>query len=106
MRRIPRWLIVVVAILVVAAALRLLVFRSSPVPVEVARAEPGTVEETVTNTRAGTVKARLRAKLSPQLGGRMIELPFRKGRGSRRGRCCSDSMTRCSGPRSFLLTSR
>jgi HlyD family secretion protein len=79
MRRIPRWLVVVVAILVVAAALRLVVFRSSPVPVEVARAEMGTVEETVTNTRAGTVKARLRAKLSPQLGGRVTELPFRKG---------------------------
>ena len=79
MRRTPRWLVVVVATLVAAVALRLLVFRSSPVPVEVARVEPGTVEETVTNTRAGTVKARLRARLSPQLGGRVTELPFRKG---------------------------
>jgi len=79
MRRIPRWLVVVVAILVVAAALRLVVFRSRPLEVEVASAEMGTVEETVTNTRAGTVKARLRAKLSPQLGGRVTELPFRKG---------------------------
>jgi HlyD family secretion protein len=79
MRRIPRWLVVVVAILVVAVALRVLVFRPRPVPVEVARIEPGTVEEIITNTRAGTVKARLRAKLSPQIGGRVTELPFRKG---------------------------
>jgi HlyD family secretion protein len=33
----------------------------------------------VTNTRAGTVKARLRASLSPQLGGRVVELPHGKG---------------------------
>jgi HlyD family secretion protein len=79
MRRIPRWLVVVVAILVAAVALRLLVFRPSPVPVEVARIEAGTVEEVITNTRAGTVKARRRAKLSPQIGGRVTELPFRKG---------------------------
>ena len=79
MRRIPRWLIVLVAILVVAVTLRLLVFRPTPVSVEVARVEPGTVEEIITNTRAGTVKARLRAKLSPQIGGLVTELPFRKG---------------------------
>ena len=79
MRRIPRWLIVVIAILLAAVALRLLVFRPSPVPVEVARVESGTVEEIITNTRAGTVKARMRAKLSPQIGGRVTELPFRKG---------------------------
>ncbi len=33
----------------------------------------------MTNTRAGTVKAHRRAKLSPQIGGRVVELPFRKG---------------------------
>ncbi|HVN30888.1 MAG TPA: efflux RND transporter periplasmic adaptor subunit [Thermoanaerobaculaceae bacterium] len=79
MRRIPRWLLVVLAVVAAVVALRLLVFRPSPVPVEVARIEPGTVEEIITNTRAGTVKARLRAKLSPQIGGRVTELPFRKG---------------------------
>ncbi|MGD1146675.1 MAG: biotin/lipoyl-binding protein [Thermoanaerobaculaceae bacterium] len=79
MRRIPRWAIVVVLVVVVAAVLRFVVFRSKPVPVEVARVESGTVEETVTNTRAGTVKARRRAKLSPQIGGRVVELPYRKG---------------------------
>ncbi len=79
MRRIPRWVVVVVVVVAVAAVLRFVVFRQKPVPVEVARVEPGTVEETITNTRAGTVKARRRAKLSPQLGGRVVELPYRKG---------------------------
>ena len=41
--------------------------------------ERGVVEETVTNTRAGTVKVRLRAKLSPQMGGLVAELPHREG---------------------------
>ena len=79
MRRVPLWLIVGVALLGAALALRFTVFRTSALPVDVARVEPGTVEETVTNTRAGTVKARRRAKLSPQIGGRVTELPYRKG---------------------------
>jgi HlyD family secretion protein len=47
--------------------------------VEVATVTRGRVEQTVTNSRAGTVKARRRAKLSPQEGGRVIALPKRKG---------------------------
>lgn len=39
----------------------------------------GSVEATVTNTRAGTVKACRRAKLSPSLGGQISMLPFPKG---------------------------
>jgi HlyD family secretion protein len=85
MSRIPRWLIVAVIVVVVALALRATVLRRDPVKVEVARVERGTVAETVTNTRAGTVKARLRARLSPQLGGRVIELPHAKGERIERG---------------------
>jgi HlyD family secretion protein len=79
MGKIPRWLVVAVAVVAVALALRATVLRPDPVKVEVARVERGTVAETVTNTRAGTVKARLRASLSPQLGGRVVELPHGKG---------------------------
>lgn len=78
MRKKAGWLIAIVAGLTVVA-LRLFVFRPPPMAVEVARVEPGAVEEVVTNTRAGTVKARRRAKLSPQIGGRVMELPFGKG---------------------------
>jgi HlyD family secretion protein len=79
MRKLPRWFLVVVAVVVVAVVLRLTILRPSPVSVQVARVELGTVEEIVTNTRAGTVKARRRAKLSPQTSGRVTELPYRKG---------------------------
>jgi HlyD family secretion protein len=60
-------------------ALRATVFAPRPVPVQVATVDLGTVEQTATNTRAGTVKARRRAKLSPQLGGRVVALHARKG---------------------------
>jgi HlyD family secretion protein len=72
-------LLLLVALVAAAAALRLTVFAPAPVTVRIAVVEPGTVEATVTNTRAGTVKARRRAKLSPESGGRVESLPLRRG---------------------------
>ena len=60
-------------------ALRLTVFRSAPVPVTVFRVAPGRVEETVTNSKAGTVQSRRRASLSAEVGGRVETLTARKG---------------------------
>lgn len=77
-----RWLIRIAAIVVIVLAgfaLRKTVLR--PEPIEV-RAEPvakGRVEETVTNTRAGTVKARRRAQLAPEVGGRVVAIAHREG---------------------------
>jgi len=65
--------------------LRLTVFAPDLVPVRVVAAEKGRVEETVTNSRAGTVKARRRAKLAPETGGRVLELPRRRGARVRKG---------------------
>lgn len=79
MRRIPKWLYGVVLVGLVVVVLRFLVFPPRPLSVVVAAAAPGTVEETVTNTRAGTVKVRQRAKISPQIGGLVIGLPHRQG---------------------------
>ena len=79
MRKIPRWVLVVVLIAAILVGLRLTVLRPRPVAVEVATVALGAVEETVTNTRAGTVKARLRSRLSPQTAGRVVALPFHKG---------------------------
>lgn len=47
--------------------------------VTVVTAQKGDVEETVANTRAGTVNACRRAKLSPSIGGQISELPFKEG---------------------------
>jgi HlyD family secretion protein len=76
------------ALAVLAAAvvlLRLTVFAPDPVPVRTVAAEKGRVEETVTNSRAGTVKARRRAKLAPETGGQVVALPHRRGSRVRRG---------------------
>jgi HlyD family secretion protein len=53
--------------------------RPDPVEVVVATVEAGLVEETVANTRAGTVDACRRAGLAPQIGGQIDRLPVREG---------------------------
>ncbi|MCS7182354.1 MAG: hypothetical protein NZ869_04515 [Thermoanaerobaculum sp.] len=71
-----------VALLAVVALVVLWVWwgQSRPVvAVETVTVSRGVVEEIVTNTRAGTVKARLRSKLSPQTGGLVVALPHREG---------------------------
>jgi HlyD family secretion protein len=73
-----RWL-VVVGLVALVVILRLTVFAPQVLPVRVVAVEKGRVEETVTNSRAGTVKARRRAKLAPEIGGRVLELPRRRG---------------------------
>lgn len=77
-----RWAIRIAVLTVLVAggvALRLTVFAPEPVAVTVAVVERGRVEETVTNTRAGTVRARRRARLSPEIGGLVVEIPHREG---------------------------
>lgn len=73
-----RTLILLLLAAVVAVG-RLTVFRAEPVPVTVFRVTRGRVEETVTNSKAGTVKTRREASLSPEMGGRIEELPVKKG---------------------------
>lgn len=74
-----RWILAVVALAAIVVLLRFTLFAPAVVEVRIARVERGPVEETVTNTRAGTVKVRLRAELSPQIGGLVVALPHREG---------------------------
>jgi len=53
--------------------------RPKPVVVTVALADKGRVENTVANTRAGSVMACRRAKLAPPSGGRIEELKVKEG---------------------------
>jgi HlyD family secretion protein len=80
-----RWLLWGAGLAAAAVLLRLTVLRPAAVPVTVFRAAVGRVEESVTNSKAGTVKALRRATLSPEVGGRVRELPARKGMRVRRG---------------------
>jgi HlyD family secretion protein len=70
---------VVVALGLLALLLFFFLGKSDPVVVSVAAVEPGVVESTVSNTRAGTVKACLRAHLSPSIGGQIAVLNVREG---------------------------
>ena len=74
-----KWIVAVIAVVALVVLLRYTVFAPDIVEVRTAAAEMGLVEETVTNTRAGTVKVRLRAELSPQVGGLVVALPHREG---------------------------
>jgi len=85
MKRWLRRLAFVVALAAALAALRLTVLRPDPVPVTVVQAARGRVDETVTNSKAGSVRTRHRATLSAEIGGRVTSLPARKGDRVRKG---------------------
>jgi HlyD family secretion protein len=60
-------------------ALRFTLLRPDAIPVRVARVESARVESTITNSKAGTVRARRRAKLSAEVGSRVVVLTHREG---------------------------
>ncbi len=83
-----RWLrrILVLAVLVaVIVVLRLTVFHPKPVPVNVDTVARGRVEDTVVNSRAGTIKSRLRSGMSPGISGLVAEIPVKKGQHVKKG---------------------
>lgn len=65
--------------------MRLVVFRPATVPVTVQAVETGRVEDTVVNSRAGTVQSRRRAQMSPGIAGLVTETPAQKGSRVKRG---------------------
>ncbi len=65
--------------IIASASLWWWIQRPKPVYVRLYSVERGTVEATASNTRAGTVTACRRAKLSPSISGQIIRLPFHKG---------------------------
>ena len=67
------------AILLLLAGAAWYFTRPEPIRVQLAKVERGTVEATVSNTRAGTVKACRRAKLAPPAGGQIAHLLVKKG---------------------------
>ena len=76
-----KWRALAVLVVLVAAGvgIALWVGRAQPIVVDLTEVGRGPVAETVTNTRAGTVKACQRAKLAPPAGGQIARLPVKKG---------------------------
>lgn len=77
-KAIRRWLLALLATVVTVIAL---IYSSRPELIKVALVEVGSgeVRASVANTRAGTVKACRRARLSPAMGGQIAALPAREG---------------------------
>lgn len=76
--------VIVVIVVALAAGVGYLM-RSKPIPVVLQTVERGTVEASVSNTRAGTVNACRRAKMSPPAGGQISKLLVKKGQRVHKG---------------------
>ena len=59
--------------------LRFTLLAPDPVPVRTVAVEVGAVEATITNSKAGTVKARRRSQLTAETSGRVVEIIHREG---------------------------
>ena len=70
---------IVAVVVIVALAAAWWFTRAKPVAVALVTVGRGPVVATVANTRAGTVDACHRARLSPALGGQIAQLPVKKG---------------------------
>ncbi|MDE2117514.1 MAG: efflux RND transporter periplasmic adaptor subunit [Betaproteobacteria bacterium] len=78
-RGFPLRRIAFIAVLALLAFAAWYVTRPQPLPVALWKVERGVVEATVSNTRAGTIKACQRAKLAPPAGGQISQLTVKKG---------------------------
>jgi len=80
-----RWSLIVGGAIVALVALRATVFRPRGLEVDAARVERGAVEDAVTNSEAGTVRTRDRARLGADQIARVLAIPKREGASFRRG---------------------
>ena len=74
-----KMLVTVTLIIIFIVALFLWLGRSKPIAVAVRAVDQGMVQDTVSNTRAGTIKACRRAGISPSIGGQIASLPVKEG---------------------------
>ena len=72
-------IISVFVIVIVAGFTISYVTKPEPITVSIATVSIGPVEKTVTNTRAGTIKACRRARLAPTIGGQIAFMPVKEG---------------------------
>ena len=85
MRKWVKRFVFLAVLIAIGVALKLTWLKPKPIAVEVVQVERGRVEQTITNSRAGTVRAKFRAKLSPEYGGQVVEIPFREGDSVKQG---------------------
>jgi HlyD family secretion protein len=71
--------LVAIGIVGVVFLLQVTVFAPEPIPVRTTLVARGIIDSTVTNSKAGTIRARQRAHLSTEIGGRIVEISHREG---------------------------
>lgn len=79
MSRNQKRIIIAASLALAGIYLSILWSKPDPIQVTVSKVERGIVEATVANTRAGTIMACRRAKLSPAMGGQITQLPVNEG---------------------------
>jgi HlyD family secretion protein len=79
MKKTPYRLILILLLIAGIVAGGWYLSRPKPIAVAVKAVERGIVEATVSNTRAGTVKACRRARLAPAIGGQIAQLAVKEG---------------------------
>jgi len=84
MGRFIRWLIFVIILFGAGYAIYYYT-RPEPLKIKLTTIGRGTVENTVANTRAGTISACRRTKLSPSMGGQIAKLPVKEGQRVKKG---------------------
>jgi len=84
-RMLSRKVVIVAMVIIVALVAIGFATRTPPIEVALATVGRGTVEATVSNTRAGTVKACRRSKMAPPAGGQISQLLVKKGQRVERG---------------------
>jgi HlyD family secretion protein len=78
-RKSTRWIVILLTLALLGGGLYWWLGRSDPVAVSVKTVAYGAVEDTVANTRAGTIKACRRAGISPRVGGQIDIMPVKEG---------------------------
>ena len=81
-KRLQKWrtrALVGIGIVGVVFLLQGTVFAPEPIPVRTTIVKRGTIDSTVTNSKAGTIRARQRAHLSTEIGGRIVKITHREG---------------------------
>lgn len=84
MFRLVKW-VVILGIIAAAITGYFWMQGNKPIPVDMVTLSRGEVQRTVTNTRAGTLNACRRARLSPSFGGQISNLPVIEGQQVKKG---------------------
>jgi HlyD family secretion protein len=85
MKPVVRWSLIAAGVIVLLVVLRTTACRPKGLEVDAARVEFGTVEDAVTNSEAGTIRTRERAKVGADQLGRVIAIPKREGATFKKG---------------------